>query len=158
MNECRSCHNKRERERHARLRRGQRDAVIASFVTQLKSAKSNDRVAFLCGAMIQHFRGLEGFLQAWRSQLDRACQQQPGSKKVLDFFRSVVRLIEYCDATRPSVSQLPDEDLHQELAAETRRQVEAHPQLAIEAAAQLGWTVVPPTEGQHAESPQPAIP
>jgi len=115
LNQCRTCHNETEQVRRARGRREQRDQHIAKFVTKLKNAKSNDLVALLCKAMVQHFGGVQGFVDAWTQQIDRIRLEQPGSKKALDFFQAVVRMIEFCDSTEPGVSELTDEELQREM-------------------------------------------
>lgn len=115
LSQCRTCHNKTERARRSRGHREQRDQYIARFVTQLKNAKSNDLVALLCNVMVRHFGGVQGFVNAWTQQIDRLRLEQPCSKKALDFFHAVVRMIQFCDTTQPDVTELTDEELQREM-------------------------------------------
>jgi hypothetical protein len=152
LGQCRACHNLAERLRRAQRRRAWRDQRVAAFVTQLKNARSDNHVRLLCNLMLYRFGGLQGFVNAWLQQLGRVQRDQPGSKKSLDFFQAVVRMIEFSDSTRPNVTGLTDEDLQRELEAETRRLIDAHPELAVQAAGQIGWTIIPPDAVDHGES------
>ena len=121
LNQCRICHNETERVRRARGHREQCDKFVAAFVTRLKNAKANGLVALLCNVMVQHFGGVQGFVNAWTQQIDRIRSEQPGSKKALDFYQAVLRMIEFCDTPQPDITELTDEDLQRELMECTKR-------------------------------------
>ena len=144
LGQCRACHNVAERLRRAQRRRAWRDQRVAAFVTQLKNARSDNHVRLLCNLMVYRCGGLQGFTRAWQEQVAQVHRDQPGSKKSLDFFQAVARMIAFSDSMRPKVTELPDEDLRRELEAETLRLIEAHPELVVQAAAEIGWTVIPP--------------
>ena len=142
MNECRTCHNLTERHRRAKRQSAQRNRQLARFAAQLKRERSHARVELLCAEMIESFGGLENLAHAWKQQVDRACQQHPGSKRVLDFFLAMAQLLVYCQETRPDPALMTEDELEEEMIEETMRHL--RPKWAAAALRRLGWTVEPP--------------
>jgi len=143
LHRCRSCHNESERIRRVERRVERNNDTIAKFVTQLKNAQTPKQVELLCGAMIQRFGGVEELFAAWVQQFEAARVAQPGSKKVLDFYQAILRMIEYCDANRPNLAEVSDHDLEDEIIEGCKQLIRQHPEVAIDAAEQIGWTVIP---------------
>jgi hypothetical protein len=152
MGECRECHNEAERVRRSLRRWDHNDKLLASFVNKIKNAKTNDRVALVSNLMIQSFGGVQGLVDTWTEQINRVLSEKPGSKKALDFFLAIMRMIEFCDANRPDVSELSDEDLQREAEIQLRQLIQSHPEIAVHAAAEIGWTVIPPDEADQQPS------
>jgi hypothetical protein len=120
---------------------------VAKFTLDLKNAKNHREVVLLTSAAIRHFGGLDRFVRVWLHHVDAARREKPGGKKVLDFFHAMMRLQEYCEATRSTrlaPSQMSDEELNQRAIQLAKGLVQTEPELAIAAAHQLGWTVIPP--------------
>ncbi len=60
---------------------------------------------------------------------------------------AIMHLVVACTSLQVSVTQpdmVDDEDLRREFEAVTARVIVSHPELAIRAARQLGWTIIPP--------------
>ncbi len=94
--------------------------------------------------MVSAFGSTEEFVQAWREQVEEARSKKPGSKKVLDFFLAVMRMAEYCENQRPKVEYLDDDQLDLAVMQETEDRIRQNPELAVQCARQIGWTVIPP--------------
>ncbi len=144
MRQCSSCHSQTEKLRRASRRsKLERDAA-AKFALDLKNAKNHKQVVLLCNAVIKRFGGMGAFASAWLKQAETACGEKPGSKKACDFFQAGLRLMEYCEAQRPNMGQMSDEELRTRAMYEIQRFIEQQPEVAIAAANRLGWTVIPP--------------
>ena len=78
------------RERIATQRARRDNDRIGTFANQVKRAE------FLCAGMIQQFGGAVRFVRNWMHQGRASFASRPGSKRALDFFGSVVHLIELC--------------------------------------------------------------
>lgn len=90
-------------------------AVIAASLGQSKKYEGQDVVS----SIIDGHGGLGRFVSEWRNQHDIAKDQEAGSRKVLDYYRDVTRLIMAASANQPElpdVGDLSDEDLDRELA------------------------------------------
>jgi len=142
LNQCRQCHNTAERERRSGKRTRHNHRLMAKCLTKVKNEQNNDRLELLCGFMFDQFGGLEGFTAAWCDYRRRAMQQ--GGYAAFRVFQSLFRLAEYCDANRPDMSALSDEQLQQAWEENTKELIQQHPELAVTAADQIGWTVIPP--------------
>ena len=146
--ECRTCHNELECVRAARKRQRHREAVISDYVLRMKNARTNHRVAWLCSELIDHFGGPAQLLKAWTRQIDRLRQEQPSGKKILDFYRTLVRLLEVSDAQRADTVQMSDEELGDALLDHAKRLIAEEPEMVVLAAQATGWQVSPPGDGQ----------
>ena len=143
MNECRTCHNESERMRRAHRRTSRDNDAIKQFVTRLKNTHRPEQIELLCGAMIRRLGGLQSLFVAWVRQVEAAQSAQPGSKKVLDFYQAIFRMIEYCNSGRRDLAEISDEDLQGEIMESCKQLIRQHPEVAVEAAEQIGWTVIP---------------
>jgi hypothetical protein len=130
----------------------------------VKNARRLRQVGYLLDMMIAHFGGMNGLAQAWIRQYEAARAQNPGSKQVQDFFLANFKLMEYCDANQedevhdPSVADLSADDLAVGVMQVARVLIQQEPQLAIDAARQLGWDIFPPAAGdQHADHPAESL-
>jgi len=56
--------------------------------------------------------------------------------------QSVVRLMQYCEQNRADPGELSDEELEQTIMDHTKHLIRHHPELAIAAADECGWTVI----------------
>ncbi len=144
QSQCRVCHNRTETLRRCKKRFGKNNSLISKFVLGLKNEADDRRVALLCQTMVSAFGSTEEFVQAWREQVEEARSKKPGSKKVLDFFLAVMRMAEYCENQRPKVEYLDDDQLDLAVMRETEDLIRQNPQLAVQCARQIGWTVIPP--------------
>lgn len=119
---------------------------MATFLTELKNEPSNDRLEILAGVMFRQFGGMQGFVAAWGDYYQHAMEQ--GGFAAYRCFATVIRLLKYCEETRPDPDELSDEELEHELSESVERWVSEHPEVAVAAADQIGWTVIPPDEGE----------
>ena len=150
QNQCNTCHAAQARCWRARKKIEREDAEIAGFVRDIKNAKSYRNVELLCAGMIARFGGLEELHRTWVRQIEAAQARRPGSKIACDFFLAIFKLLEYLDAQNPSRGEqgeydlLSDEDLERRIDSYVEEFINEQPELAVAAAARLGWTVVPP--------------
>lgn len=129
--------------RRASRRSKQQRAEMAKVAAQLKNAADHQQVALICSATVRRFGGLSRFVTAWIRHFEAARKESPGSKKTLDFFQAVQRMIEHCDAARPDPGQLTDAELNERLVEQVKQLIQQQPELAVAAAHRLGWTVIP---------------
>ena len=88
---CGDCHNKRERERRVAKTAARDNRSMARYVSQLKNERSDARVDWICGAMLSHFGGFSGFVEAWGAYIDDA--RQRGGTALVRALEGVVRLL-----------------------------------------------------------------
>jgi len=108
---CRNC-----RARYMRgYRKARRTRTVRHFVSEVRRAESLQRVIGLCATMFNKFGGVEGFVRAWRENIDAAV---PGSPACLRTFLALARMAQLVEPVRqpPDLSQLTDEELEEELA------------------------------------------
>ena len=142
LNQCRECHNQSERKRRATKRSKHDHRRMAKYLTQLKNERSNARVELLLGVMIEQFGGTQGFLAAWSDYHHRAMHQ--GGFAAFRCFQSVARLMQFCEQNHADPGELSDEELEQTIMDHTKHLIQQNPVLAVAAADQIGWTVIPP--------------
>ena len=94
--------------------------------------------------LAQQFGGTEGFAEAWFQFHQRAADR--GQAAVLRSFEAISRLLKYCDENRDEPADLSDEDLRRAVLEETKELIVREPELAVAAAREIGWTVVPSTD------------
>lgn len=116
---------------------------MATALSQLKNEPNDKKLELIAGAMFRQFGGLQGFLAAWTTYTDRALAQ--GGSAACRCFEAVFRLVQYCETKSPDLSDVSDEDLERSLMQSTENLILQHPELAVRAAHQLGWTVIPHT-------------
>lgn len=81
-------------------------------MSQLKNERSDARVSIVCGAILSHFGGFEGFCDAWGRYIDDA--QRRGGIPLVRALEAVARLI-----------MLNEKNFHQQLDKMTLSQLEA---------------------------------
>ena len=57
-----------------------------------------------------------------------------------------------CSEQEPDTASLSDEELEQQTTEEVSRLVEANPEVAVKAAEQLGWEIIPPDKSKAVPS------
>ena len=142
MRQCRQCHNRSERERRAKSRLKSDRKQVGSFLIELKNEESNDRIRMLCNRMVLQFGGFQGFVNAWTDYQQQAIES--GGFPAFRCFAAMFRLLEYCSESNSKMDQLTDQELQYELVVSVRSLLIEQPELAILAAQELGWTLIPP--------------
>ncbi|QDT51692.1 hypothetical protein Pan258_57840 [Symmachiella dynata] len=141
LHQCRDCHNAYERARLSRKRQQRDDRRISKALTQIKNESNGKRLELLCAMLVRQFGGTEGFASAWFNFHQRAAER--GQAAALRSFESVFRLLKYCDENRDEPADLSDEDLRKAVLEETKDLLRREPELAVAAAREIGWTVIP---------------
>ena len=141
MSECKACHNAYERLRRSKKRSMRADLEIAKFMARLKKQRSHRQIEMLCSLVCSEFGGLENFAAAWVDYFRRATAR--GGATGLKCFQALMKLLQYLDQQRSSPIELGDEDLEHELMAAAEKLIVRNPELAVDAARQLGWVVIP---------------
>lgn len=109
-------------------------------------------------AMLARFGGVGGLVNEWTTAIRTAQAKDPGDRFVLDSFMTIARLHERAAAAKAEERGRRADELeamsNDRLAAVVQKNVLAvireNPQVAIEAARQLGWHVEPIVEGETA--------
>lgn len=143
FNQCRDCHNRAERARRAHQKTLHDRRKMASFLTQVKNEQDYDRLELLSRVMLDEFGGVQGFVNAWSDYYQRAMER--GGFGALRCIESVLRLMQYCEEKVPDACQLSDAELQEAMIEQTKAIIQDQPELAVAAAAELGWTVIPPS-------------
>lgn len=144
LHQCRDCHNAYERARLARKRQQRNDGRISKALTQIKNESNSKRLEVLCAMFVQHFGGTEGFTEAWFDFHNRVADR--GQAAALRSFEAVFRLLKYCDEHRDEPADIGDEELEEAVLEETKELILREPELAVAAAREIGWTVIPATD------------
>ena len=146
LNQCNSCHSAAERDRRAYKRNKHERRQMRQQLVKLKNAKTNRQVELVCTAMVHEFGGVPGFATHFALYFQRAKRDR--GLGALRCFEALLRLMEHADAVRAEartdLGLLSDEDLEREQLRSTQHSIRENPQLAIDAAKQLGWTITPP--------------
>ena len=145
---CRRCRNQYQKTLRARHRQDRNDQVVRDFVLEVNRARNHRRLEVLVHGMVEHFGGLQLCIQAWKEQVDRLRSERRPSKRLLDFFRAVSRLLTASDEMRPTPNELTDSELAEQILAGVEQFVVDRPDVVLLAAQAAGWTVMPPGERQ----------
>ena len=79
------------------------------------------------------------------------------TEKLMDFYRTLVRMVEVCDGLKTDACELDDDALSGQLLENTLKLIADQPELVLHAAEAVGWIVIPPAENELRETP-PAAP
>jgi hypothetical protein len=145
FDECNDCRNAYERRRRVKKRR----VTFEKFATTIIQAKRDARkIAGLIREMAFRFKGLQNLAAEWKRQIDFACERRRGVSTTLKHFAAIAHIIqvhsELLVASEQDPHEMSDLELDAELAANLQDLIAQQPELAIEVARRLGWTVIPP--------------
>jgi hypothetical protein len=108
-------------------------------------------MATVTGEMIARFGGLDRFVATWKDAVDLAARE--GKHYLVS--RSLVAVLNLTvastriDEAQNQTTDVDDEDLERQFDQAVLRIVAGHPELALRAAQQLGWTLIPPERAGH---------
>ena len=142
---CRDCRNWLRRE-ETRLSREKDAHRYAQRVNRLAAAEKTVQLLTVTAQMIERFGGLDELVRTWKRAID-AAEEKGKDHLVCRSMTAIMHLVVACTSLQVSVTQpdmVDDEDLRREFEAVTARVIVSHPELAIRAARQLGWTIIPP--------------
>lgn len=148
--QCNVCHRIAERERRRHQRALAERAEFRKHLTRINRAQP-DELNELCAGILTRFGGVEGVMARLVSAHDSA---KPGSPAKVRCALTMLKVVQAsADAEQKrmkrfeeDVSRMSDEELEQAMKERLRAMVEGDPSLAIEAAVEVGWRVVPPTQ------------
>lgn len=109
VNQCRSCHNLRERLRRAAIRNRLSRREMAKAMTHLKNCTAATRVPAFCAEMVQHLGGADGFLAAWKECIDGDLKR--GGLPAFRHMSVLLKFMEYCEPEPIDYSTMSDEEL-----------------------------------------------
>jgi hypothetical protein len=109
VNQCRSCHNLRERLRRAGIRHRLSRREMAKAMTQLKNCTAATRVPVFCAEMVQHLGGADGFLAAWKKCIDSDLKR--GGLPAFRHLSVLLKFMEYCEPEPIDYSTMSDDEL-----------------------------------------------
>lgn len=116
-NVCRKCRNSRTTQQVDRLK----DALTKLATQQIVAATRGDRldaprISQVCAEVFARFGGVNKFCEKWFEHLTSAMQDRPGSRLVLDQFRSLAKLAkesaDSLDNAGANIAGISDEDLN----------------------------------------------
>jgi hypothetical protein len=141
MRQCNACHNQAERMRRSNCRSIREDRRLAQLIAELERQKSHRQIEILCSLACAEFGGLEGLSVAFVDYVRRAMDGRGATG--LRCFQALVKLMQYTDEHRAKPEEMSDEDLGREVMVVIKNLIRQQPELALEAARPLGWTVTP---------------
>jgi hypothetical protein len=155
MNECRECHNKAERERKAWKQQKLSKRLMAKRLGELSRTRSWNEVEMVIKIMLREFGGMVGFKHAFAKHY--AWAYQNGRYPLIRCLQACLRVTSHYEdmqikeqrlaEAQPGYSSIQywtDEELECSYQKSLVETIEQKPELAIEAARKLGWTVIPP--------------
>ncbi|MCO6458601.1 MAG: hypothetical protein J5I93_25115 [Pirellulaceae bacterium] len=150
--ECGSCHNERMKRRTAKTRQTDLNQLLMD-VNRNGGLRRYRRVEALATAAIARFGGLDRLVRLWREVTEQAHDQgKPHvavrSLEALGHLLTVAAKSQEAAAqeTRDELAQMSDAELHEAELRAVRLAIREQPELAVAAALELGWTVVPPED------------
>ncbi|MEZ6051248.1 MAG: hypothetical protein R3C02_07660 [Planctomycetaceae bacterium] len=150
--QCRHCNTEGARRRAARKREQQ----IHDFTSRLIKERNARKLAVLVGEMVQQFGGVESFAKAWHAAIESA-RARGKDCSALRSFRALFQLMTAREELELEAKTAFDQELEQMGSEEIREMrlrgavelIREQPQIAIQAAMRLGWSVTPPDEVQR---------
>jgi hypothetical protein len=109
VNQCRSCHNLRERLRRAAIRHRLSRRDMAKAMTRLRGYHAAARVPIFCAEMVQHMGGADGFLKAWKGCIDGDLKR--GGLPAFRHLSVLLKFMEYCEPQPVDYSTMSDDEL-----------------------------------------------
>ena len=111
--QCRTCHNRAEKERRSAKVKSKRVKAISNAANKLRRDPSDNQVRAICRRMIDQFGGVDGFVKQWFSVWET--DQAKGRAKCFAHIAAVIRLMEYVDDHKPNYGQLTDDELEERI-------------------------------------------
>lgn len=109
VNQCRSCHNLRERLRRTAIRHRLSRREMAKAMTHLKNCTAATRVPTFCAEMVQHLGGADEFLTAWKECIDGDLKR--GGLPAFRHLSVLLKFMEWCEPEPVDYSTMSDEEL-----------------------------------------------
>ena len=138
---CRECYNAEQRERQ-RARRGRR---VCTYVKEMVAAKRDaNKVVALTSRLFSDLNGLEAVVSSIKGALENA-QAAGRHATVFRIYKMLMDMLIVSDQLRrEQLSSLSDQELEELRRREIRDEISENPALAIVAAHELQWTIIPP--------------
>src|SRR5262245_40623378 len=144
---CRDCHRVNMRA----WRRSRSEAALKRFVKRAPNQLLDRRLRALADATLRRFGGVESLSKVLVNTAKDIRAARPCDPLPLQSAMAVLRLHEYV-ASRREEDEAPEQDSYRGLSIEETKArirqssidlIRKEPQIAVAAAEQLGWTVVP---------------
>jgi hypothetical protein len=150
---CNECHTRSERERRRLKREGRLDKRLFLFAQTVNRA-GKAAIPRIVSQMVSEFGGIDGFVRAWVAHYRRLDATRPCSPRLMQFFRAGLRLQELAaESQREELDRFGRQSLDEMKREYRQRQDEyceqyitEHFDDVLDAARQLGYTVIPPAE------------
>jgi hypothetical protein len=136
----------RRKDRRREVRR------FASAISRCDAAADWSRIRHLVIAMLQKFGGIDGFSKIWMTEIERARQAVHGRTLGLRSCLAILTLQIAVEQHQPASIE-SDEVIEQRIRNGLAELIKANPALAVEAAEQLGWEVIPPNQEERCPAP-----
>jgi hypothetical protein len=111
--------------------------------------------------MFRRLGGVTGFATTFKAELDAAREVAPGSRRVCNMLLAIMKILETVSATRPDPtdhSRMTDQELDESIRTHIIELIAEQPILAVVAAHEIGWTVIPPeADGDAHEVTEDAV-
>ncbi len=147
--QCRRCFNREMSERRKAMRRRK----VCTYVRDVQAVKRDrDRVIVLTRELASRLGGIETIVALFKEVYEeaKAAGRHFTAFRVL---KTVLDLSIVTDAlSRERISEMSSEDLDAELMRGSISAFQENPHLAVLAAHQLGWTVIPPNENEGVDA------
>lgn len=142
--QCRRCHNAAERTRRHKKTAEANRRQMGRYMTQLKNQDSDADVRRVCQAMLAHFGGLKGFVEAWVSYYEEARRER--SPNAIKCLQAIVRLVQADPGSRTTATRPCKAELRHRYSELVKRLLVEEPKLVKIAAWEAGWRL---TQGRE---------
>ena len=117
---------------------------MQKFATAYCSTRDQKRRQLIFKMAMQEAEGFHQFLRSWHDTISTMIAFGKNSPRLLRMYELIFELLrEDEERNREALKNLPDEDLQALVKSQVTDVIRQDPQLAIDAAESLGWTVTP---------------
>ena len=118
--------------------------AVQKFASAYVATRDQKRRQLICDMAIQAAGGFGAFLRIWHDTISSMIDSGSGSPRLLRLFELVFELMrEQDERNRDALKDLPDEDLQALVKSQVTDVIRQDPQLAVDAAKSLGWSLTP---------------
>jgi len=144
--ECNECHRQYEAER---LKKKDRRKLRSGFRTIERARADIASIKRVIARLANQFGGLNRLVEVYRDQTLLALQNYPGSKFALDALMMPFNLAIKIEADADRIedeflNSMHADEIEEMMLEQCKTVIQRSPRMAIELAAELGWTVTPP--------------
>ncbi len=155
---CNRCHAAAERARVRRKRQFESGWNLQKSCSGIARSNSLARAQSLLELMVAGFGGPGRFAAGWAQEIDRLRSSRRPSTRLTRMYEAVVKLTYLADlARRDIMNTATPEELEEAMWPVLLKMIRLHPRIAVEAAEEIGATIIWPGSAAQGRSPSQGI-